>query len=107
MLLRLILVLILAFGAPAMPAAACDGAAPMATGEHSMPGMDRGADRDRDHKVPMAGQHFCVGCVPLSDWGAARLLPPILLPEPSPVARIAGLPLMPGEAPTPPPPRIA
>jgi hypothetical protein len=108
MLLRLILVLILAFGAPAMPASACDGAAPMATGAHSMPGMDRDRDhRDRNHKVPMAGQHFCVGCVPITHWGAARLLPPILLLEPSPVARIARLPLMPGEAPTPPPPRIA
>ena len=107
MLLRLILVLILAFGAPAMPASACDGATPMATGAHSMPGMDRGADRDGDHKVPMAGQHFCVGCVPMSDWGAARLLRRLVLPELSPVARIAPLPLLSGEAPTPPPPRIA
>ena len=107
MLLRLILVLILAFGAPGMPASACDGAAPMATGAHSMPGMDRNADRDRNHKVPMAGQHFCVGCVPMTDWGAARLLPRLMFSEPSPVARIARLPLLPGEAPVPPPPRIA
>ena len=104
MLLRLILVLMLALTTPAAHASAGDGATPTAMSGHAMPGMDHSG---MDHKMPMAGQHFCVGCVPMNDWGATRVQPRILLPEPAPVARIAGLPLVPGEAPTPPPPRIA
>lgn len=99
MLLRLILFLVLALTTPVAHASARDGATPTA-----MPGMDHSG---MDHRAPMAPQHLCVGCVPMNDWGAARVQPRILLPEPAPVARIAGLPLVPGEAPTPPPPRIA
>lgn len=102
-MLRLILVLILALAAPIMPASACDSAQPIATTGHAMPDMNR----DRDHKAPMPAQHLCVGCVPMGDWGIARLRPRIVLPGPAPVTRIARLPLLPGEAPTPPPPRIA
>ena len=107
MLLRLILVLILALAAPVAPASACDSAQPMAMNGHAMPGMDRDMDRDMDHRAPMPAQHLCVGCVPMGDWDVVRVQPRILLPEPAPVGRIVGLPLLPGEAPTPPPPRIA
>lgn len=104
MLLRLILVLAFALITPLAPASACHAAPATARSGHAMPGMDRPAS---DRKAPMAGQHFCVGCVPMNDWGATRVQPRIRHPEPAPVARIAELPLVPGEAPTPPPPRIA
>jgi len=102
MLLRLILVLMLALGAPAMPAAAHDGMQPTAMGEHHMSGMDHRGDQ-----TPMPEQHLCIGCVPVGNWGAARVSPPILLPAPAPVAHVATLRVLPGQAPTPPPPRIA
>ena len=102
MLLRLILVLMLAFGAPVVPAAAHQGMEPMAMAGHQMPGGDHG----RDRKAPMP-EHFCVGCVPAGDWDAARVRPPIVLPALPPIARIASLLLLPGEAPAPPPPRMA
>jgi hypothetical protein len=103
MLLRLILVLVLALAAPVLPAGAHDGEQPMAMSGHRMPGMDH----NTHHKAPMPAQHVCVGCVPMGDWGAARVQPPIKLPESAPIGRIARLPLLPGEAPAPPPPRIA
>jgi len=97
MLLRLILVIILAFGAPAMPAAAHEGMRPMAMVGHRMP--------DPEHKAPMPQQHLCIGCVPMGDWYAVRVRPPVSLPAPEPISRIAALRMMPGEAPIPPPPR--
>jgi hypothetical protein len=99
MLLRLVLALVLALSGTVMPAAAHDGAQPMAMAAH---GMDH-----RDHKAPMPMQHLCLGCVPMGDWNTARVTPPLLPPAPMPIAVIAALPLLPGEAPTPPPPRIA
>lgn len=100
-MLRLLLILILAFSAPAVPAGACDGAAPKAMPGHHIPMQNGG-----DDKAPPA-QHFCVGCVPIGDIGAARLTPPVPFTAPDPVVRIARLKLRPLEAPTPPPPRIA
>jgi len=97
MLLRLILALMLAFGAPAMPAAAHEGMEPMAMAGHRMP--------DPQPKAPMVQQHFCIGCVPMGDWYAVRVRPPVSLPAPEPISRIMALRIMPGEAPIPPPPR--
>lgn len=100
MLLRLILALMLAFGAPAMPAAAhegMEGMEPMAMAGHRMP--------DPQPKAPMVQQHLCIGCVPMGDWYAARVRPPVSLPAPEPISRIMALRMMPGEAPIPPPPR--
>lgn len=99
MLLRLILVLMLAFGAPAMPAAAHEGMQPMAMAGHQMPGPK--------HKAPIPQQHLCVGCVPIGDWNAVRVQPPVPLPAPAPISRIAALSVLSGDAPIPPPPRIA
>jgi len=98
-LLRLILFVMLAFGAPAMPAAAHDGMQPMAMAGHSMPGPE--------HKTPMPQQHLCVGCVPIGDWNAVRVRPPVAIPAPAPLSRIAALTVLPERAPIPPPPRIA
>ena len=97
MLLRLILALMLALDAPAMPAAAHEGMEPMAMAGHRMP--------DPQPKVPMPQQHLCIGCVPMGDWYAVRVRPPVLLPAPEPISRIVALRMMPGEAPIPPPPR--
>ena len=102
MLLRLILALVLALTGTAMPAAAHDDARPMAMAGHAMPGMDH-----RDHKTPTRMQHLCLGCVPMGDWNTTRVTPPLVPPALTPIAVIAALPLLPGEAPTPPPPRIA
>lgn len=113
MVLRLLLILMLAFASVPMPAAAHDAAmmmpahdmaGPIAAG-HTMAGMQHGSDRPIP--VPASSQHLCTGCVPMTDWNAARIEPPLALPAPPPVARIAVLPLLPNEAPTPPPPRIA
>jgi hypothetical protein len=101
-MLRLLLILIFALSAPAMPAGACEGAAPLAMLGHHMPQHHGGGE----HKAPPA-QHLCVGCVPIGDVDAARLTPPVPFTAPDPVARIARLKLRPLEAPTPPPPRIA
>jgi hypothetical protein len=98
MLLRLILVLMLAIGAPAMPAMGHDGMQPMAMAGHEMP--------DRQHKAPMP-QHFCIGCVPMGDWNAIRVWPPMALPAPAPLSRIAALVVLPNRPPIPPPPRNA
>lgn len=103
MLLRLILVLVLALAAPATPAGACDTAPPMAIAGHQMLGMDH----SMDHRAPMPAQHLCIGCVPLGDRDGARVAPPLVLAAPAPVAVISTLRLLPAEAPTPPPPRIA
>lgn len=97
MLLRLILALMLALGAPGMPAAAHEGMEPMAMAGHRMPGQQP--------KAPMAQQHLCIGCVPMGDWYAVRVRPPVSLPAPEPISRIMALRMMPGEAPIPPPPR--
>ena len=97
MLLRLILALMLALGAPAMPAAAHEWMEPMAMAGHRMP--------DPQPKAPMAQQHFCIGCVPMGDWHAVRVRPPVSLPAPEPISRIVVLRMMPGKAPIPPPPR--
>ncbi|WP_066810993.1 hypothetical protein [Sphingomonas asaccharolytica] len=97
MLLRLILALMLALGGPAMPAAGHEGMEPMALAGHRMP--------DPQPKAPMAQQHLCIGCVPIGDWYAVRVRPPVSLPAPEPISRIVALRMMPGKAPIPPPPR--
>ena len=99
MLLRLLLVVILAFATPAMPAAACHDASAMA--------MMRGAMDNHHDQQPARAEHICVGCTAVADWNGARILPPIMLPAPRPAATIRTLSLVPGEAPTPPPPRMA
>jgi len=96
-LFRLILFVMLAFGAPAMPAGAHDGMQPMAMAGHPMPGPE--------HKAPMS-QHLCVGCIPIGDWNAVRVRPPVSLPAPAPLSRIAALTVLPDKGPIPPPPRI-
>jgi hypothetical protein len=53
----------------------------------------------------MVQQHLCIGCVPMGDWYAVRVRPPVSLPAPEPISRIMALRMMPGEAPIPPPPR--
>ena len=99
MLLRLVLVVMLAFAAPAMPAAACHDPPAMAMTQHGMDGAR--------HRQPVLAEHLCIGCTTMADWNGARIVPPIMIPAPPPVAAIARLPLLPGEAPVPPPPRMA
>jgi hypothetical protein len=99
MLLRLLLVLLLAFAAPAMPMASCHDGPAMAMTRHEIGGAR--------HRQPVQAEHLCVGCTAVADWNAARIAPPIMLPAPMPVATIAPLMLLPGEAPAPPPPRMA
>ncbi len=101
MLLRLILALMLALGAPAMPAAAHEGMAPMAMAGHRMPG----ADHKTPPRAPMPEEHLCLGCVPMGEWYAVRVRPPVALPAPEPISRIVALRMMPDKAPIPPPPR--
>lgn len=96
-MLRLILALVLAVASLPVPALACDSPAPMAMSGHAMNGMK--------HQAPMRMTHDCIGCIAAMDWDAARVVPPADLPAPSPIGRIAALPLLPGEAPNPPPPR--
>lgn len=97
MLLRLLLVMMLAFAAPAMPVAACHEAPAMAMTQHEMDGTR--------HRSPAQAEHLCVGCTAMADWNAMRITPPILLPAPMPVASTAAPTLLPAEAPAPPPPK--
>lgn len=102
-MLRLVLALILAIASLPMPATACDGAMtmnkPMAMSGHAKGGME--------HKAPMPMLHDCIGCIAVADWNGARIVPPVSLERPAYLAPIAAMRLLPGEAPTPPPPRIA
>lgn len=99
MLLRLLLVVILAFATPAIPAAACHDA-PVMT-------MAHGAVNHSRHRQPAQVNHLCVGCTAVADWNGGRIAAPLLQPTPRPAAIIATLSLLPGKAPTPPPPRMA
>ena len=98
-MLRILLALVLALAAPAMPAGAHESGMPMALPGHAMNGMK--------HDGPMPSEHVCVGCIAVADLQAERIAPPPARRTPVPIVRIAALPLLPGEAPTPPPPRIA
>jgi hypothetical protein len=98
-MLRLILALVLAIASLPVPALACDGPAPMAMPGHAMGGME--------HKAPIRVAHDCIGCIAVVDWDAERIVPPATLLAPDPIGRIVPLPLVPGKAPTPPPPRAA
>ena len=98
-MLRLLLALMLALTAAPMPAAACDGAMPMAMSGHAMPGTG--------HPAPMPSSHDCIGCVAVADWDANRILPPQPAVAPPLTFGDAVMPLLPGEAPIPPPPRDA
>lgn len=93
MILRLFLAVMLAFGA--MPAAAHDRAMPMAHGQ-SMP-------HDTPDKIPPP--HLCIGCIPIADWSAKRILGPSLIATLPPVARVAVLRLGAATPPALPPPR--
>ncbi|MDO7842556.1 hypothetical protein [Sphingomonas immobilis] len=98
-MLRLLLILLIAFATPAMPAAACESTPPVAM-HHAMPGMPHHGER----KAPPA-EHLCVGCVPVADLDATPLDRRFLLPAPAPLSRIAALPPVAAEGPVPPPPR--
>ena len=97
MLVRLLLVLLLALGAPA-PAMAGDCAAP-AMPHHTMPDMPSEAP---SKAMPA---HLCVGCVPLGDWLRAPVAAPAPAPALPPVATIARLDLIAAGPPALPPPR--
>lgn len=99
MLLRLLLVMMLAFAAPAMPVAACHDA-PARAATHLEASHTR-------RQQPMETEHLCVGCAAVADWKGTRVTPPIMPPAVIPAVKIAALSLLPGEAPTPPPPRMA
>lgn len=72
--MRLILALMLAiFAVPTAAPAACHDAAPAAASNHAMPMSGDGHPR----AIPA---HGCIGCIPPSDWLAARILPPLLVP---------------------------
>jgi hypothetical protein len=102
-MLRPFLALLIALAALPMPAAACDDAmvtgTPMAMRGHKMAGGD--------HHAPMPASHDCLGCIAVAGWEPAPIAPLCLMAAPLRRIGIAALPLLPGEAPTPPPPRIA
>lgn len=98
-MLRLFLALILALAAMPMPAMACDDAMPTATSGHHMSGVD--------HPAPTPLGHDCIGCIAVADWDADRILPPQPVVAPLLTIGVARMALLPGEAPTPPPPRDA
>ncbi len=100
MLLRLLLVLLLAFVAPA-PAMAANCAMP-AMPQHAIP------DTPVPHQSPdeVMPAHLCVGCVPLGDWLRAPVTAPTLPPALPPVATIARLDLSIAGSPALPPPRL-
>ncbi|MES2097394.1 MAG: hypothetical protein V4459_11615 [Pseudomonadota bacterium] len=93
MILRLLLAVMLAFGA--MPAAAHDPAMPMTHGmaiPHDMP-----------DKAPPP--HQCIGCIAVADWNAERVAAPLLRSTLPPSARVAVLRLGEDTPPALPPPR--
>jgi hypothetical protein len=84
--MRLILALMLAmFAMPAAAPAACHdmaGPAP-ATTRHAMPmpmPMPMPTTMPGDGQPKAIPPHGCIGCIPPSDWLAARILPPLLAP---------------------------
>lgn len=99
---RLFLALILAFASVPMPAMACGPALP------ATPMAAMSLDHAGHHApAPMPPRHDCIGCVSVVDWSGARIVPPAIVAAPALISRIATLPLLPGNAPTPPPPRAA
>ena len=78
MLARLFLALLLALFATPASAAECHDARPAAP--HAMPMAG-------EHQRDMAAPHACVGCIPPSDWLAARVSGPALVPVARPIAR--------------------
>lgn len=113
MLARLILALLLAaFAFPAVAPAACHDAS--ASPGHGvvmdMPAMSGTQEAMPDHEAPdrkATPLHGCIGCVPPSNWNAARVLG-VALREPAMVTeRAAVLDLGAGVAPALRPPRKA
>lgn len=100
-MLRLLLALILALASVPMSAMACETAVSDAA---VMAGMSLDHAHHAPAKAPMP-RHDCIGCVSVADWSGARVTPPAIIAAPALTSRIAVLPLLPGEAPVPPPPR--
>jgi hypothetical protein len=102
MLWRLLLGLVLAFGA--LPAEAA-----MPACHDTMPAM---AAMAGDHRPAapapdrMAPGHACIGCIPPGDWLAPRVAAPALPPAMAPAARIRRLEPGRRDPPASPPPRI-
>lgn len=102
MVARLILALLALVFVTPVAAAACHA---QATPDHHASAPHHGSmPADADHGAPTEA---CVGCVPPSDWDAARVAEPVLAPEPTPAAQVAALSLGRGTPPALPPPRIA
>ncbi|RZM34989.1 MAG: hypothetical protein EOP67_14130 [Sphingomonas sp.] len=97
MLIRLILALMLAaFAFPASAPAACHDA----PATHMMP-MDHAPEQKA------TPPHGCIGCVPPSNWNAARILAPAPRTAPATIERAAVLDLGRTIAPDLRPPRLA
>lgn len=107
MLARLILALLLAaFAMPASATAACHDA----TAVHAMPmamsmAMPMAMDPAPEQKA--TPPHGCIGCVPPSNWSAARLVGPVPRTAAAMIERVAVLDLRDGGAPALRPPRLA
>jgi len=95
-----ILLLLTGFALPATASAHCRDAA---TATQAMVGSHHG-----DHMpapVQAVTEHACIGCVPPSDWLAARILAPLPRAAMKPDARVATLGPLAPTAPDPRPPR--
>jgi hypothetical protein len=103
MLARLILALLLAaFALPASAPAACHDAQTSHT-------MTMAAPMAMDHAPEQKATppHGCIGCVPPSNWSAARLLAPAPRTAAATIERAPVLDLRDGGAPALRPPRLA
>ncbi|TXC69828.1 hypothetical protein FSB78_01785 [Sphingomonas ginsenosidivorax] len=107
MLARLILALLLAaFALPASAPAACHDAQVMHAMPMAMPGaMPAAMDHAPEQKA--TPPHGCIGCVPPSNWSAARLVGPAPRTLAAMIERAAVLDLRDGLAPALRPPRLA
>lgn len=107
MLARLILALLLAaFALPASASAACHDSSAMAVHAVAMPmAMDPAADHAPEQKA--TPPHGCIGCVPPSNWTAARVLGAPLREPVTPIERAAVLDIRGAAAPGLRPPRLA
>lgn len=103
MLTRLILVLLLAFGA--VPADCRGGAMPAGCHDGTMAAMSAHGDRGHDEHPAMA-EHGCIGCAALADWLADRVAAPLPVPAVVPVALPSRLAVRGAGPPTLRPPRI-
>jgi hypothetical protein len=103
MFARLILALLLAaFAFPASAPAACHDA--RAAASHTM-AAPMAMDHAPDQKA--TPPHGCIGCVPPSNWSAARILGPVPRSAPATIERAAVLDIGGTIAPDLRPPRLA